>query len=57
MNTAAARANAILLAHARDAYTDQPRTTATVAPDLRCPACGIARAVCASATCIRRVAT
>ncbi len=51
------RANRILLDAARDAYVrSEPRPMQTILIDMRCPACGIARAVCESATCIRRPA-
>ncbi len=50
------RVRRLLLAHAREAYVPEWRPSATVPIDGRCPACGVARAGCRSATCIRRVA-
>ncbi len=50
------RVRRLLLTHAHDAYVEPIRRSGTVRIDRRCPSCGIARAVCGSATCIRRAA-
>ncbi len=54
MSSADEKVHRLLLNHAREAYLLPIGPSSTVPIDLRCPACGIDRPVCASRTCIRR---